>query len=46
MALVISMSMAWSPVSGVYAATADEAETEHDRRRAVLRRAVERAFMP
>jgi AcrR family transcriptional regulator len=46
MALVISMSMAWSPVSGVYAATADEAEAEHDRRRAVLRRAVERAFMP
>jgi AcrR family transcriptional regulator len=46
MALVISMSMAWSPVSGVYAATADEAEAEHDRRRAILRRAVERAFMP
>ncbi|RUR02998.1 TetR family transcriptional regulator [Labedella endophytica] len=45
MALVISMSMAWSPVSNVYAATADEAAAEHDRRRAILRETVERAFM-
>lgn len=45
MALVISISMAWSPISGVYAATADEAAAEHDRRRATLREAVERAFM-
>lgn len=45
MALVISMSMAWSPVSNVYAADAAEAEAEHDRRRAILRETVERAFM-
>ncbi len=40
MALVIAMSMAWSPVSNVYAATADEPEEVHRRRRDLLRRAV------
>ncbi|MFJ6917959.1 TetR family transcriptional regulator [Streptomyces sp. NPDC101133] len=43
LALVIAMSMAWSPVSNVYAATADEPEDAHDRRRALLREAVSRA---
>jgi AcrR family transcriptional regulator len=43
MALVISMSMAWSPVSNVYAATADDDPVDHDRRRAFLRDAVTRA---
>ncbi|MFC9468008.1 TetR family transcriptional regulator [Streptomyces coelicoflavus] len=46
LALVIAMSMAWSPVSNVYAATADEPADVHDRRRAVLRDAVRRATAP
>ena len=44
MAMVIAMSMAWSPVSNVYAAFAAEEQREHDRRRAFLREAVRRAF--
>jgi AcrR family transcriptional regulator len=43
MALVIAMSMSWSPVSNVYAATADEPAEVHERRRALLREAVARA---
>ncbi|WP_345963054.1 TetR family transcriptional regulator [Streptomyces sp. BRB040] len=43
LALVIAMSMAWSPVSNVYAATAEEPEDVHERRRALLRDAVRRA---
>jgi AcrR family transcriptional regulator len=46
MAMVIAMSMAWSPVSNVYAASRDEAEAEHRRRRDFLRRAVQQAFRP
>ncbi|MGZ3144291.1 TetR family transcriptional regulator [Lentzea chajnantorensis] len=46
MAVVIAMSMAWSPVSNVYAATADEAAEEHERRRAFLRDSVHRAVAP
>jgi AcrR family transcriptional regulator len=46
MAIVIAMSMAWSPVSNVYAASRDEAAAEHERRRAFLRRAVEKAVSP
>ncbi|MCH1865377.1 TetR family transcriptional regulator [Nocardioides sp. CFH 31398] len=46
MALVISMSMAWSPVSGVWAATADEPPTDHEARRDLLRRAVAAAVAP
>ncbi|AWB93188.1 TetR family transcriptional regulator [Aeromicrobium chenweiae] len=45
MAMVIAMSMAWSPVSNVYAATADEDEVVHRRRRDFLRDAVRRAVM-
>ncbi|WP_420031461.1 TetR family transcriptional regulator [Streptomyces sp. cg28] len=37
MAVVIAMSMAWSPVSNVYAATAEEPDAVHERRRALLR---------
>ncbi|MFG2601365.1 TetR family transcriptional regulator [Streptomyces sp. NPDC048462] len=37
MAMVISMSMAWSPVSNVYAASSQEPDDAHDRRRALLR---------
>jgi AcrR family transcriptional regulator len=46
MATVIAMSMAWSPVSNVYAASRDEATAEHRRRREFLRRAVEKAVSP
>jgi AcrR family transcriptional regulator len=43
MAMVIAMSMAWSPVSNVYAATAEEPAEVHERRRALLRESVRRA---
>jgi AcrR family transcriptional regulator len=46
MAMVIAMSMAWSPVSNVYAATPDEPAAVHDRRRTLLRETVRRAFAP
>ncbi|GHA84228.1 TetR family transcriptional regulator [Streptomyces tendae] len=46
LALVIAMSMAWSPVSNVYAATADEPDDVHERRRALLRDTVRRATSP
>ncbi|GAB3672484.1 TetR family transcriptional regulator [Saccharopolyspora tripterygii] len=45
MALVIAMSMAWSPVSNVYAASADEPDEVHERRRELLRETVRRAVM-
>lgn len=43
LALVIGMSMAWSPVSNVYAATADEPPELHEQRRTLLRETVRRA---
>ncbi|GAA3017605.1 TetR family transcriptional regulator [Streptosporangium longisporum] len=43
MAMVIAMSMAWSPVSNVYAADDREPEDVHERRRALLRDCVRRA---
>lgn len=46
MAVVIAMSMAWSPVSNVYAATADEDPEVHERRRDFLRDTVRRATAP
>jgi AcrR family transcriptional regulator len=46
MTLVIAMSFAGSPASGVYAATADEPAADHDRRRALLRDCVQRAVAP
>jgi AcrR family transcriptional regulator len=46
LAVVIAMSMAWSPVSNVYAATAEEPAQVHERRRALLRDAVRRATSP
>lgn len=46
MAMVIAMSMAWSPVSNVYAATATEPSDVHDERRALLRDCVRRAVAP
>ncbi|GGW42873.1 TetR family transcriptional regulator [Streptomyces griseoloalbus] len=44
MAMVIAMSMAWSPVSNVYAATAEEPSELHEQRRALLRESVRRAM--
>ncbi|MEU6609882.1 TetR family transcriptional regulator [Streptomyces shenzhenensis] len=44
MAMVIAMSMAWSPVSNVYAATAQEPDDAHERRRVLLRDSVRRAM--
>ncbi|MFD6293234.1 TetR family transcriptional regulator [Streptomyces sp. NPDC060235] len=46
MAMVIAMSMAWSPVSNVYAATAAEPPDVHDRRRDLLRDCVRRTVGP
>ncbi|TCK27849.1 TetR family transcriptional regulator [Pseudonocardia endophytica] len=46
MAMVIAMSMAWSPVSNVYAATADEPDDVHEQRRTLLRESVRRAVAP
>lgn len=46
MAMVIAMSMAWSPVSNVYAATADEPPEVHEQRRTLLRDCVARAVAP
>ena len=46
MAMVIAMSMAWSPVSNVYAATADEPAQLHEQRRALLHESVRCAMRP
>ncbi|MET8213447.1 TetR family transcriptional regulator [Streptomyces sp. NPDC005373] len=46
MAMVIAMSMAWSPVSNVYAATAAELPDLHEQRRALLRDCVRRIVAP
>ena len=45
MAMVIAMSMAWSPVSNVYSATADEPARVHRRRRAFLRSVIQGALV-
>lgn len=44
MALVLAMSLAWSPSSNVYTASADEPAADHERRRTQLADAVRRAF--
>lgn len=44
MAVVIAMSMAWSPVSNVYAATAAEPAHVHEQRRTLLRECVRSAL--
>lgn len=46
MAMVIAMSMAWSPVSNVYAATGDEPAELHEQRRDLLRDSVRRVVTP
>jgi hypothetical protein len=45
-AMVFAMACAWSPASVFYAATADEPAEDHDRRRTLLRDAVQRAVAP
>jgi AcrR family transcriptional regulator len=44
--LVIAVAMTWSSVNVTYAASADDGESEHTRRRAVIREAVSRAVSP
>ncbi|SOD63041.1 transcriptional regulator, TetR family [Streptomyces zhaozhouensis] len=46
MAMVIAMSMAWSPVSNVYAASPQEPAPTHEHRRTLLRDCVHRALAP
>ncbi|MCD0445405.1 TetR/AcrR family transcriptional regulator [Glycomyces sp. A-F 0318] len=46
MAMVIAMSMAWSPVSNVYAASDREPPEAHRRRRALLRDSVRSVVAP
>ncbi|GAA1488231.1 TetR family transcriptional regulator [Brachybacterium sacelli] len=46
MAMVIAMSMAWSPVSNVYAAHPEEPDAVHEQRRAMLREWVLTATAP
>ncbi|MFF3754845.1 TetR family transcriptional regulator [Streptomyces sp. NPDC002018] len=46
LSLVTAMSMTWSPASVMYTASKEEAEAEHDRRRAALALTVRRAFAP
>ena len=46
MALVIAMSCAWSPLSNVYTATADEPDEVHESRRRLLRACVRAAVAP
>ena len=46
MALVIGMSVSWSPASGVWAGTADEPDATHQARRDLLRTAVTAAVAP
>lgn len=44
--LLIGMASAWSPASGVYAASMAEPAGDHDQRRALLRDAVARVVAP
>ncbi|OXM66228.1 TetR family transcriptional regulator [Amycolatopsis vastitatis] len=46
MAMVIAMSMAWSPVSNVYAASDGEPPELHEQRRTLLRDSVRRIIAP
>jgi AcrR family transcriptional regulator len=44
--LLIGMASAWSPSSSVYTATTEEPDSDHKRRRALLREAVARVTTP
>lgn len=43
---VIALSLAWSPSSAMFTGSSTDPETEHDRRRAILRTLVARAYPP
>ena len=43
---VIALSMAWSPASATFTASAADAGTDHERRRDILRTLVARAYAP
>ena len=45
-ALIVAIAGTWSPISLTYTASPDDDETEHERRRQVLRRIVTRALVP
>jgi AcrR family transcriptional regulator len=45
-ALVVALSMTWSPASPTYTATADESEEVHEQRRQLLASAVRRVLRP
>lgn len=44
--LVIAMAGTWSPISATFTASPTDDESDHDRRRTVLRGAVQRALVP
>jgi len=44
--MVIALAGTWSPVSGTFAASAQDDDADHERRRAALRLAVRRALVP
>nr|BFE58956.1 TetR family transcriptional regulator [Dactylosporangium thailandense] len=44
--MVIALSCAWSPASGVFTAAASDPAEDHDRRRALLHDSVSRAIAP
>lgn len=46
MILLIGMASAWSPSSSVYTATAEEPDSDHDRRRALLHDSAARTVAP
>ena len=46
MAMIIAMSMTWSPASNVYAASDQEPPELHEQRRALLRDSVQRVIAP
>jgi hypothetical protein len=46
MVLIIGLALAWSPASGVYAATSDEPAADHERRSTLLHNSVRRAVAP
>ena len=44
--LITAIAMTWSPVNVTYAASRDDDESEHARRRSVIRETVSRALVP
>ena len=45
-ALIIALAGAWSPISATFTASPDDADGDHERRRAALRRAIAGALVP